>query len=158
MPRRLTNLLFGLAFISCGAIFLVFMAQTSTLECRRVEAERVDCQLSTSLLGIWQSGQQGIRQVEAAVVAENCGEDCTYRVELVTPQGNYPLTYYYSSGTGPKQETAALITEYLYSGSREPLNLQLRASAGARWFIFIPLVFVIIGLGAFASIFFRPKG
>jgi hypothetical protein len=150
MFQRLQTIVFGLAFSCCGLIFLLFMAQRTDLDCRRVEPNLMNCQVKTSLLGLTPIGTQDISGLIDAEVAENCDSDgCTYRVELHTTRGKMPLTSYYSSGEESKRALADKINRFVQEGSTESISLRVYAGEGFGLIGLIPIAFMLLGVGIF---------
>ena len=104
-------------------------------------------------MGYFPQPPRSADRVETAQVTDSCDSDgCTYRVELLTDYGIEPLTYAYSSGFEEKAQVANRVNAFLDSGQPE---LVLRTGFGMGWFALIPMLFVLIGLAALASLVTR---
>ncbi len=135
----------GWVFVAGGLSFIVFLGQTSTLMCDRVESNRIDCQLTSAFLGIVLSETE-IRQVQSAEVEVinpiTWDDTYTYRVTLVSNRGNVPLTSWYTSGRHDKERMADRINAFIASPIQP--SLEIRTSA---WLAYvIGVIFILVGL------------
>jgi hypothetical protein len=135
--------LFGLVFTACGCLASYIFGQQTTLTCTRLEPIQIECVKQSKWAGLLPLGEESIRHLQGAGVAQSCDEDgCTYRVELDTTEGTVPLTAFYSSGSKSKQETADRIDAFVQN-SRER-SLTVKSDAGLLGFL-LPCVFIFAG-------------
>lgn len=135
--------IFGGIFAAAGFFIITILCKATTLNCNRTEPAQGSCQLVTS--GLLQSEVKEIplNVLQKAEVAESRSDDgYTYRVTLVTSNGDLPFTSYSSSGEGGKQAIASRINEFVGNPSETSLKVQ----QDDRLFIFIfGSVFIIVG-------------
>ena len=132
---------FGLIFAAAGICAGAFFGQTSTLDCRRVESSVVNCHLQSDLLGYPISEREVGRLQGARVDVSSDSEGDTYRVMLQGPEGETPLTSYYSSARRNREDTAAAINAYLANPAQETLQIE----QADRWIFLLTGAFVAIG-------------
>ncbi|MBD1863755.1 MULTISPECIES: hypothetical protein [Trichocoleus] len=150
-PNQLTLLhrpiwlwLFGLIFAGAGLAAIATFGKVVTLNCNRTAPVQSNCQLKAAgLLGL-AAQETALDSLQSAKVERSSSSDGdTFRVVLVTNQGEVPFTDYYSSGENGKQEIATQISTFLSSPQASSLTLQ----QDDRWFMFMfGSVFVIAGL------------
>jgi len=66
--------------------------QVSTLSCIRSKTGQVDCQLHRQFMGAIPTAQHTIANVSGVEIKEDCGEGCTYWIELLNEEKNVRLT------------------------------------------------------------------
>jgi hypothetical protein len=77
-------------------------------------------------------------------VETSCDEDgCSYRVVLLTSNGQQPLTNYYSSDYSAREEMTWEINSYIQSEDNTPLFLTEKSGLIPALF---SLIFVLVGL------------
>lgn len=136
--------LFGLIFAGVGLSVIMGFGKIVTLNCNRITPTENNCQLkSAGLLDIG-TQERKLEALEGARVERSSSSDGdTFRVVLVTNQGEVPFTDYYSSGQHGKQEIATRVSTFLDSSQASSLTLQ----QDDRWFmLMIGGVFVVVGL------------
>ena len=98
-------------------------------------------------MGLVKLTDRPLRQVHSAWVDESCDDDgCTYRVVLETDQGQLPMGTAYSSGSTSKQEQADQVNAFVKDDSIRQVKIQ----AGGGLWLFIPLIFIALGVGLIA--------
>jgi hypothetical protein len=135
---------FGLIFAGVGLSMITSFGKVITLKCDRIAPVQNQCQLkSAGLLGIAPQ-ERKLEALEGAKVERSHSSDGdTFRVVLVTNQGEVPFTDYYSSGENGKQEIATRISTFLDNSQSSSLTLQ----QDDRWFMFMfGSLFVVAGL------------
>jgi len=136
--------LFGLIFAGVGLSVVTGLGKVVTLNCDRIAPTENNCQLKTAgLLGI-SPQERKLEVLEGAKVERSSSSDGdTFRVVLVTNQGEVPFTDYYSSGENGKQEIATQVSTFLGNSQASSLTLQ----QDDRWFMFmVGGIFVVAGL------------
>jgi len=138
-------ILFGFIFAAAGICAGAFFGQTSTLDCRRLESTVVDCRLQRDLLGMPVSETE-IGQLESAWVdVSSDSEGDTYRVVLQGPNGETPLTSFYSSSRPGKDETVEAINRFIGNAAETSLKIEQ-----SEWWIFVLTAF-FVGIGFLAA-------
>jgi hypothetical protein len=158
---ELPHLFLSIVFVGMGLLFSYIVGIVTTLECARPESGQT-CNLERSWMGLVKLTDRPLRQVHSAWVEENCDDDgCTYRVMLETDQGQLPLGTAYSSGSRSKEDKADLVNAFVKDSSISRVKVQ---DGGGLW-LFIPLLFIIIGVGLVARPLFglikgqiKPEG
>lgn len=98
---------FGLSIAVIAAGILWFNGRVSSLDCRRLESTRIDCNVETRWLGWLPLEQQTVSQLQGAAVNQNCSKDrnnpnsletCVYSVDLTTAGGIVSLSPTLASG------------------------------------------------------------
>jgi len=109
--------LVGIILTVIGGLALLLSGWTISLNRMESGARSSDVTLNTSWLGLITLEKQEMSGLQAARVIKNnqngASEDRTYRVELDTKSGIVPLTFWYSSEFGTKQETVNLINKFI---------------------------------------------
>lgn len=145
----LTPFVFGLVFIAVAGSMLWSTARESTLTCKRVEVNQVQCQIQQVLLGrvVKQIAIDNPRQ--AIVQSSHSSKGgTTYRMALVTSQGTIPLTDYYSSDADA-DSLAAQFNQFQHNPAAKTVSIDQPASGFL--FIFL-LVFSGFGLVAILTV------
>jgi hypothetical protein len=143
LKQVISATLYGLVFTACGCVLSLIFGQAAILTCNRIEPSQIECVRQTKWLRWVPVGEQSIPELRGAEVGQSCDEDgCTYRVELNTAEGLIPLTTYFSSGAGPKQEATERINAFLQNPQGS--SLTVRSDAGLLAFI-LPFAFVLVG-------------
>jgi len=125
--RKAQMLLFGLIAICLGIMALILGGQTTVLRCTRPEPSRVVCVKQVKWLGAVPVREETVEDVRRAVVDEHISgvhRKRSYRVELISSQGNVPLTAYYSTPYWQYEETAAQINAYLKSDAEDTFEIR----------------------------------
>ncbi|TVQ24560.1 MAG: hypothetical protein EA367_01510 [Leptolyngbya sp. DLM2.Bin15] len=116
--------LFGGAFTLFGLLPALLIAEVATLECHRT-AQPPSCELSRA--GLLKNDRHLILldHFQGVEVQESRSDDSsTYRVVLLTSEGDRPLTGYYSSGYAGKARQARQIDAFLTDLSQTQLVIQ----------------------------------
>ena len=126
--KRIFLLIFGLVFMGSGLWLLVIGGQASLLECRRSETSRVSCVKRVNWMGIIPMSERPIKDLQGAWVrvseSTEGGDPTMYRVELITEQGDIPLTgddllvlkTFISDDRSREEEEAARINAFVKQG------------------------------------------
>lgn len=115
---------FGGAFMLAGLLPGLLLAEVSTLECRRTE-QPPSCELSRSGLVKDDRYVIPLDQFQGVEVQESRSDgSSTYRVVLLTSEGDRPLTGYSSSGYAGKERLARQIDAFLNDSSQPQLVIQ----------------------------------
>lgn len=128
--------LFGLIFIGMTCGMLWAFARESTLSCKRLEANQIQCEIKQVWLG------RVVKQVmvdnpqRALVQTQHSSKGGTsYRMALVTAQGTIPLTDFYASDA-----RAADLADQFNQFQRSPAAHAISLDQPASGFMFIFLV------------------
>jgi len=144
MKDRMKTILFGLGFVVLGMVFVFVFGQITEFRCEKPKVNVTQCTLDRKFLGILSVSQKEFADVNDAWVESSCDDDgCTYRVALLTSEGQQPMTGYYSSGESAKANMAREINNYI--GSEDDAPIFLTEKSGL-FFALFALVFVFIGL------------
>jgi hypothetical protein len=137
-----TPILFGLiAMLIAGNVFWTTGRET-TLNCRRLEVDQVQCQLQQIFLSRVVSQTTVDNPQQAIVQTSHSSKGGTsYRMALFTAKGTIPLTDFYSSDTDA-DDLAAQFNQFAHNSAAKSVFLDQPASG----FIFIFLV-IFIGFG-----------
>jgi len=92
-------------YLAIGALSLIILlatlsvaGQQQTLRCDRLASGEIDCVIKNSILGVIILGEKTISGAKAASIGQQCPDvDCTYRIEMYSPQGMIPVNEKYSS-------------------------------------------------------------
>lgn len=136
--------LMGAIFILVGLVVFFFMGQTASIDCVHSESTTANCTLHSRFLGLVSLDEKQVDGIRSATVAKSCNSkgSCTYRVELAKGAGSIPLTDYYDSDLGSKQDAAQKINAFLNS---EDQRLSVN-TGGFSLLLLFPLVFVAVGI------------
>lgn len=141
---KIGPLLFGLLFVLMGGFFMFIFAQTTELNCTRLEPGLANCVKKTSIFG-YQIGEEELNGITGAFVDINDdgdGDD-TYRVHLAMRGGEEPLTGYYTSDLAGKQAISQEINRFIDVGDPSTIDV----SDGASWWALIAIsVFPLVGI------------
>jgi hypothetical protein len=132
----------GVSFVLAALAIIIFYGRRITFTCQRVEPTQGNCQLmSFGLLG---SNEITIplNQLQGAKVDESSDGD-TYRVVLLTNDGDVPFTPICSSGAGEKQKNVNLINAFIGNTEKTFLRVQQDDRLSA---YFLGGIFLIGGL------------
>jgi hypothetical protein len=144
MKDRAKSILFGLVVLILGLVFMFIFGQISELRCEKPQLYVVECALDQKFLGIIPVSSKTFLDVNNAWVETSCDEDgCSYRVVLLTSNGQQPLTNYYSSDYGAREEMTWEINSYIQSEDNTPLFLTEKSGLIPALF---SLIFVLVGL------------
>jgi hypothetical protein len=135
------TVLLSVIFVGVGLLFTYFLGRVTTLECSH-QLALAPCNLHTTWMGLVDLSDRPLSRVYSAHVEENCSDGCTYRVSIVTDQGNIPLDSAYISDYADRVSKVDTINAYLADPEAPPLNVQ---DGGGLWMVF-PLIFVATGL------------
>lgn len=154
ISNLLLVLLLGFPFLLKGLLMGLLLGRVATLNCDRVGPAQVTCELrSSSLL----AGSTSITQLQGAEVEGNSYSDDlpTFRVVVITEDGNIPLTRSFTSGVSKKQENVDRINAFVKT-STEP---SLRIQEDQRGFALLGVVCSLVGGGLiFGFLFWKlPK-
>ena len=116
----------GLLFVLVGIGLLFIFGTKVTLDCDRSRPPAGICTLRTTGMFSRHQSDFAIAELQRAVVDVSYGEDGdTYRVVLVTDNGNVALTGYYSSGASAKEKAADQINAYLKYDGQQTVSVSL---------------------------------
>lgn len=100
------QVLLGIVFLGAFAAITIGMGQSVNISCSHMDGEGVTCTLSFKILGMWQTNEVTIQNVEKALVEESQDEygrpEGLYRIVVATPGDNVPLTKAYTAGRSKK--------------------------------------------------------
>jgi len=132
----LAPFMFGLFFIVVAGGMLWSAGRESTLACKRLEANQIQCQLQQILLGRVVK-QVAVNNPQQAIVQTSYSSKggTTYRMALVTAQGTVPLTDFYSSDTNA-DDLADQFNQFRQSPAAKSVTLDQPAS-GFMFIIFV---------------------
>ncbi|HEY9815957.1 MAG TPA: hypothetical protein V6D20_09215, partial [Candidatus Obscuribacterales bacterium] len=115
---------FGGAFMLFGLLPGLLIAEVATLECRRTE-QPPSCELSRSSLVNDDRHVILLDQFQGVEVQESRSDgSSTYRVVLLTSEGDRPLTGHSSSGYAEKERLARQIDTFLNDTNQSQLVIQ----------------------------------
>ncbi|BAJ64561.1 MULTISPECIES: hypothetical protein [Anaerolinea] len=138
---ELPPFILAFVFVAAGLGTAYLLGQVHTLTCERT-AERQNCRIDVSWMGILPLRHQTLPRLEGAWVDESCDEDgCTYRVVLQTVSADFPLGVGYSSGKASKEEIVQKIQAFVKNPAQPVLEVK---TGGGLWILF-PLVFLLTG-------------
>jgi hypothetical protein len=145
LTARIKALLFGLLLVGVGLFILLTFGNVTSLQCQRLETSYVVCEKEVQLLGILSTSEETITGVEGAWVDEKYDNEDghKYRVVLNTSRGDVPLTAYYLSGRGAKEDredTAAQIKAYVRGEGEKTLEIHQSTLMGGVMGSFLLLV------------------
>ena len=144
MGDRAKSILFGLVFMVIGLVFVFVFGQISELQCEKPQLYVTQCFLELKFLGIFPVSTRTFLDVNDAWVETSCDDDgCSYRVMLLTSDGQQPLTNYYSSGYDAQEDMAWEINNYIQSEEDVPLFMTEKSGL---FFALFASVFVLVGL------------
>ncbi len=144
MKDRAKSILFGLVFLILGLVFMFVFGQVSELRCEKPQLYVVQCSLEQKFLGIFHVSAKSFLDVNDAWVETSCDDDgCSYRVVLLTSDGQQPMTNYYSSGLSDKEDMAWEINSYIQAEGNASLFLTEKSGLFPALF---SMVFVLVGL------------
>ncbi len=137
--------IFGSLFVIAGLFVMTVFGRASTLTCRRVEPTQGKCELAESGLLGSQSQEIPLTGLQGAKVETSSSSDGdTYRVALLTRDGNIPLTSIYSSGYEAKQASASRVDAFVSN----PGEALLTVRDDSRWFAY-PFGGIFVAAGLF---------
>lgn len=139
------SIIIGLVFMVLGIFFMFIFGQVTDLTCVKTESGKTECTKVVNFLGVIPLSSRGFRDVYRAEVEESCDDEgCSYRVNLITIDGERPLTSYYTSGWASKEEIAGQINTFIGSNlNRGALSIQDKSGL---WASLLSLVFLLVGL------------
>ncbi|HCU58067.1 MAG TPA: hypothetical protein DF984_07605 [Anaerolineaceae bacterium] len=141
---RVKSILFGLVFLIIGLVFMFVFGQISELRCEKPQLYVVQCSLEQKFLGVFPVSSKTFLDVNDAWVETSCDDDgCSYRVVLLTSDGQQPMTPYYSSGLGAREDMAWEINSYIQAEGTAPLFLTEKSGL---FFALFAMIFVLVGL------------
>ena len=139
------TILFGLLFMIISLVSIYIFGQVTHLTCNKDQNNAVQCEAEKKLIDIVSLSKRKFSNVTNAAVESSCDDDgCSYRVLLMTSEGQEPLTVYYSSGESAKQNMADQINVYAKStGISEELTMQDNSGL---WASLMSFAFMLVGL------------
>ncbi len=144
-------LIFGLIFAAIGLGVFWLAGRYTTLECTRLEAREVRCEIKQTVLGLPVRRVEALNPREAIVEVSEDSDGDTYRVALVTARGTVPLTEFYSSDV-PTAKLTQQINEFLSDTTVRSLSLSQQISP---WLYLFPFCFTSFGMMMILSIRFE---
>lgn len=139
------SILIGLMFMIIGIFFMFIFGQTTDLSCAKNDVGKTECTKTVKFLGVVPLSTGEFRDVYRAEVEESCDEDgCSYRVVLMTIDGQRPMTSYYTSDWSGKEQIAAQINTFIgATANRGPFFIQEQSGL---WPSLFSMIFVLVGL------------
>jgi hypothetical protein len=142
-----SNFLMGLFFIGGGIFIIIMFSKLTILECLRSEpsTNQGQCQLiSQGIIGSKTTKTIAIKSLQGAKIEESRDSDgdSTYRVVLLTQEGNIPFTKDYSSGKFGKEKNMNEVRNFLSNKNQTSLKLK----QDDRWWFIVGVAFGIIGI------------
>ncbi len=135
-------LIFSLAFVLGGLLVWWIGGRTAALECTRLEAREVRCEVKETLLD-WVVRHEDVLNPQQAVVEISTDSDgTTYRVALSTARDTVPLSESYASDA-PAESLSTEINQFLNDTADRALNITQPPSP---WIYLFPLCFGGMGL------------
>jgi hypothetical protein len=146
----------GVLFILISVVFIYIFGQVTKLTCNKPQPKVVRCVSEKQLFGFFTISTKVFEDVNRADVETSCDDEgCTYRVLLMTVDGQQPMTGYFSSGQGSKQNTAYQINTYIDSmESRETLKIQENSGL---WAALLSFAFLLFGINRIIIYFVRER-
>jgi len=134
--------LLGSIFVCMGFAVIVFAGELVVLTCQRVELSQGSCQLVHSrLLGSDETKipLNQLRIAKVDVLKDSDGD--SYRVVLLTDEGEFPFTSSWSGGD-IAQQNADQINAFISNPGKKSLRVQ----QGNRWLIYpFGAIFILFG-------------
>jgi len=136
------TILLSFIFLGIGLLMAYLLGRVTTLECSR-QLALPQCNLHTTWMGLVDLSDRPLRQLYVAQVEESCDDEgCTYRVAIETDQGRLPLDSAYVSDYADRVEKVDAINAFIANPEQRDLSVQ----DGGGWWMFFPLVFIILGV------------
>ena len=145
-------LIFGLIFFVSGLIPLWFGGRTASLDCTRLEAHDVQCEVKEAIFNLPVRRAQVVDPQRAiAQESEDSDSGTVYRVALVAARGTVPLTESYASDM-PADRLSSQINQFLVDTEAKTLNI---AQPPSSMIYIFPICFSGAGLLMILSIHFQ---
>lgn len=145
-------LIFGLIFFVSGLIPFWFGGRTASLDCTRLEAHEVHCEVKESLLNLPVRRTEVMNPQQAiAQESEDSDSGTVYRVALVAARGTVPLTESYANDM-PADRLSNQINQFLVDTEAKTLNI---AQPPSSMIYIFPICFSSVGLLMILSIHFQ---
>ncbi len=138
-------LLIGALMLVTTPVWLVFLGQSTHLECERTSAEQSTCRLTRTILNITTNDRplEGLTGAQVSQSTDSDG-DTMYRVVLETAAGDVALTSSRSSNRSPHDARADEINRFLADANMPSLTLTVSGTIG--WIVSGVLALVEVGL------------
>lgn len=125
----LWNIIVGTMLLGAGILVALSAATVNTFECRRLEppTNQGKCELSAQRILGSESISLPIESLQGAEVEEsiNSEETITYRVVILTTEGNFPLTQHYTGGQSEEsQNIVREIRSFIQTETQESLYIE----------------------------------
>lgn len=146
MDSKAVSLIIGPIFILLGVGVIVFMGEKATLECYRLTANQINCNLTNASIRATQIQTFDNNQLQGADVVRyrDSDGDSTYSILLLTETENIPLTKVRSSGARGKRRKVEKINAFLADSEQQTLKVV----QDERWFAFgLGGLFAVVGIG-----------
>jgi hypothetical protein len=137
----LTSLLVAMVLLISGTLLIFLAGRVTTLSCLR-ESNQVNCSLSSRLLNRYLPQESNVVDLRSVYVEESCDDSCSYRVILVNPAGEVPLTSTLDSDKSGEQSKVNQINQYLQNTSQASFVL---VSEAGLW-PYAGMIVTVIGL------------
>jgi hypothetical protein len=135
-------LVFGLIFALAGLAAFWFFGRSAGVECTRLEAREVRCEIKETLLSLVVRRNTVLNPQKAIVEVNEDSDGDTYRVSLITQQGVVPLTHFYSSD-GAFTRTESELNRFLSNPAAKTVSIDQPPSV---WIYLFPLCFTGFGV------------
>lgn len=123
----LVLLILAVSFLGTSALMLLVFGRKVTLNCDRNLPPAGVCTLETTSFINRRQTNFSVSALQQAVVDVSYGDEDssdTYRVVLMTTNGEVPFTGYYSSGSSGKEEIADDINRFIQSNSQQTVSVK----------------------------------
>lgn len=143
------SILFGLLFLGVGILAVFIFSRIGELSCTRLEPSYFTCVRNTKLFGIVPFGEDELPTIRQAYVSESCDSDgCSYRVDMVTDEGDISLVDYYTGGMGAYNRQTEKVTQInAFVNDSNVETLDIGAGLSEILLSFLPMLFVFVGAG-----------
>jgi len=142
-------------YIAIGVVVLLILLITlytagkqQNLQCERHESDVVDCGVRESILGVITLNEKVIQGAEAISIGQQCvDENCSYRLEIYTPQGLIPIKEKYTSNFQQQVELKDQLNEFFMDKSRSLVGMKEETNPALIGAVVLVCVLVLAYLG-----------
>ena len=152
MESWLSSLLLAVILTVIGLLMFFMAGRATTLNCSRKDAD-TKCLLTSNILNRYFQKEMSIPNLQSAYVEEDCSDDCSYRVILVTSSGEQPLTNTSDSDQTDKQHITDQINTFLSQSNIKDLTLVSEAGAWPYAGIALTIIGLLIALWTGVRVF-----